>query len=173
MVAAGAAPRGPSVLANGRALHVAAAAQIVKLLFEERPYLFIDDVTMHARLASGVVDVVMMAIDAADRRVIEMSKRHRQYRFGAAVVVRRDDALTSNRRSKGKNPDDGRKHNSDGNLHSAVPLLTATNTATPTALTSRNARGEALPNGRKPSGRATMTAAAISEKRAICSGVCR
>ena len=66
---------------------VAASTQGVELIFEQRPHLGVGDMAVHAGLATRIINIVVVTIDAADARVIAMCKCHRQDQFRAVVVV--------------------------------------------------------------------------------------
>ena len=79
-VALNAMPRRTALYTKRCFFRMAATAKVVELALEQRPHFLVGGVAVHAWAATGIVVVIVMAIDTVLGRMIRMRERHRQYR---------------------------------------------------------------------------------------------
>ena len=129
---------------SGRSLlRMAALTKTMELLFQQWPHFRISHMAGHAEVTTGLVDVVVVTIDATNGSVVFVCEAHWQNRLGCLIVLADLGMLRNKRRPKDIYPCRYDRRSEDCRSHSAK-FRTAENTPAPTTLINRNNVDEAI-----------------------------
>lgn len=156
-----------------RKVLMAALAQVMELRLQQINDSLIGDMTIHARLDAGVIDVVVVTIDTADRVVVGVREAHRQNPCSAAVMKVALWQVGRQWRAEDQNPRNQRDRYCDTRLH-GVTLRIAANTTAPAKQTTRKPATEAdLTLDTAMPGRRKVAPIAIDTRSTAWYHVCR